>query len=176
VGVLARTHPRSLPFRPPTLALRASPLTSPNPFTKIRLCLGRGSQPHPHQLGRLRSAVSSPMQRGPGRSLGRQRVFPHFKHSGWPFRTARTMDHSQNVRSTKNKSFYLCFSIINAHYEGCHATQHKYTQLDTSDTSSHKLVFVLLCALIYNKQISHTNFTYWKFQWIFYFYGFLAEC
>jgi len=31
-------HPRSRPFGPPTLALRASLLASPNPFTKIRLC------------------------------------------------------------------------------------------------------------------------------------------
>jgi len=49
----------------------------------------------------------------------------------------------KTYKAQKNKSFYICFfSIINAHYEGYHATQYKYTQLDTSDTSSHKLVFI----------------------------------
>ena len=67
------------------------------------------------------------------------------------------MDYGPVAKRTKhkNKSFCSCFSICNARYEECHATQHKYTQLDTSDTSFHKLVFVLLCAVIYNKQICH---------------------
>jgi len=54
------------------------------------------------------------------------------------------MDYGPLAKRTKHKECHsICFSIINAHYEWCHATQHKYTQLDTSDTSSHKLVFVL---------------------------------
>jgi len=41
-----------------------------------------GRQPAPSPLARRSRERLNLPQRGPGRSSGRQRVFPHFKHSG----------------------------------------------------------------------------------------------
>jgi len=51
----------------------------------------------------------------------------------------------------------MCFPVTNAHH---HATQHKYTQLDTSDTSSHNSLCSVVHSHIYqaNHEIKHTEF------------------